>query len=80
MNGDEVEVGSGGGGIEIWAGADPFEANSGSKSKARSKVSDRSVRSTRAEAEAKSEAAGESPASTQARSTQANCAGPMVLR
>jgi hypothetical protein len=47
MNGDGVEVESGGGGIEIWAGADP-EFESKSKAKARSKAADRSVRSTQA--------------------------------
>jgi hypothetical protein len=46
MNCDGVEVGGGDtGGITIWAGAE----ESGSKSKSKSKASDRSVRSTRAD-------------------------------
>ena len=60
MDGDRAEARSAGG-ITIWAGAE------GSKSKARSKATDRSVRSTQASstgAEATSKAAGEGARST----------------
>jgi hypothetical protein len=68
MNGDGVEVESGGCGIEIWAGADPeFEANS--KSKARSKAAGRSARSTQAKSEATSKA-----------TSKATSRGPSVFR